>query len=86
MAMELAAHESVEEWLSKQDVGKWKDDWVRDGFVVVEGLLDEANAAVYRDVCERLLRCDCQHVRACKHTYMRTCIYKIDASTHQHPA
>ena len=54
--VKFAPHETVEEWLQTKEVSKWKEQWVRDGYVVVEGLLDEANCAVYRDLCEKLLR------------------------------
>ena len=56
-SLKFAPHAPVEEWLATQDVARWREQWLRDGFVVVDELIDAANVVVYRDFCEKLLRC-----------------------------
>ena len=48
-------HLSLKEWLETKDVGAWKEQWLRNGFVVVDGFLDEQNTKVYCALSERLL-------------------------------
>ena len=52
----FAPHTPVDEWLATQDVAKWREKWLRDGFVVVKGFVDP-NEVVYREFTEKLLRC-----------------------------
>jgi hypothetical protein len=47
----------VDAWLATQDVAKWREKCLRDGFVVVEGLVYPDNVIVYREFTEKLLRC-----------------------------
>ena len=44
--VQFAAHAPVEEWIATQDVVQLKEAWLRDGFVVVHGLVREMMSIV----------------------------------------
>jgi len=55
--IDFAPCPSVEEWIQSQNVaqGEWKQKFEKDGYLVIENLIDEENAKIYANLYSKFL-------------------------------